>query len=204
MSFSFQASPSLFASALERSPATVSPPWIISLASRLVIHFNKLPAESLQDPPSVEMSQIRFVTVLKSSSASPLPSSSRGGESAPVVVVKIQESGVGDVALVARPEPIPAASATAVAVAVAPVKPYSPVKRKRKRGIETGVIPGSDEEEEEEEEEEEDEEEEKEREKVHTWEPALSGDGVGAAAQPPVEKDEQVDFAQAAAEGGES
>jgi hypothetical protein len=144
---------------LEILLVTGSPAWITSLTSRLIIHFDKIPLGSLQDPSSIQVSQIRFVTVLKSSGIY------RDRESAPpVVLVRLQGSGIGDVKLIC-PSSLPA-----------PVKPCSPVKRKRKRGLAAGVIPGSDEDEDDEE--------------VYSWESGPEDDGLGVSVGYPMGKDE--------------
>jgi len=88
------------------------------------------------------------------------------------VLLQIQETGVNDVKLVSEASP-----------AVAAVKAYEPRRKKRKRGPEAGVIPGSDEEGDELEEDEEDEE--GSAGEMYQWEEGAEDDGMGAAIKSP-------------------
>jgi len=70
------------------------------------------------------------VTILKADGVLHAPDSSP-----PVVLLQIQETGVGDIELVSE-----------VSLAAAEVKAYGPGRKKRKRGPEAGLILTSDEE----------------------------------------------------------
>ncbi|KAG0644690.1 hypothetical protein HOY80DRAFT_939164 [Tuber brumale] len=109
------------------TPSLCSPAWITSLNSRLLIHYNKTSPSLLADPDDTLVSQIRYVTILKSNGVL--------NSSGSVTLLKIQETGVDDVKLVSESSPVAPA-----------MKPYGPTRKKRKRGLEAETIPGSDEE----------------------------------------------------------
>lgn len=171
-------------------PAMASPLWVLGLTTRLLVHRNDISPSALSDPSSTPISQIRFVTVLKMNGTA--HGTETTTKDAPVVVLQIQDQGIDDVGLtrksknmtppastpvsVSAPEPtatltlrentFPAAPITPMRLpALSPLGPRerSPVRKKRKLGLEAGVIAGSDEEDSDEE-----------------WESGLDDDGLGA------------------------
>ena len=130
----------------------------------LLIHYNKTSPSLLANPDDTPVSQIRYVTILKSNGVLHGSDSSR-----PVVLLQIQETGVNGVELVSEASP-----------AAAAVKAYEPRRKKRKRGPEAGVIPGSDEEGDESEE-----DEEGLAGEMYQWEEGAEDDGMGAAIKSP-------------------
>ncbi|CUS09131.1 unnamed protein product [Tuber aestivum] len=142
------------------TPTTGSPTWITSLNSRLLIHYNKTSPSLLANPDDSLVSQIRYVTILKSNGV--LHSSD---SSWPVKLLQIQETGVDDVRLISEASP------------AAPVMGAYTRRKKRKRGLEAGVIPGSDEEGDGESEEN---EEAGLAGDMYQWEEGAGGDDVGA------------------------
>src|SRR5688500_15107023 len=129
-----------------------SPAWVTSLTNRLIIHFSKTPIESLQDSDLTPASQIRYVRVVKSSDVA-----SEGDNGTTLaILLQIQETGIKDVIL---------ASSSSSSLPT-PAKPYLLAKRKRKRDIEAGILPGGDEEDEEGEE----------GEEMYSWEPGVKDD----------------------------
>ncbi|RPA90082.1 P-loop containing nucleoside triphosphate hydrolase protein [Choiromyces venosus 120613-1] len=142
-----------------------SPIWATSLNSRLLIHYNKTSPSILANPDDTPVSQVRYVTILKSNGA-------EAALSRPAVLLQIQETGVSDVKLVSEAAP-----------AAASLKTYEPRRQKRKRGLEAGVIPGSDEEDGDESEV--GGEEEEPAEEMYQWEEGTEDDGMGAAIKSP-------------------
>lgn len=181
-------------------PAMASPLWALGLTSRLLVHRNDISPSALSDPSSTPISQIRFITVLKTNGIA--HGTETTTKDAPVVAIQIQDEGIDDVGLVKKSKnmtppasapasvsaPAPAATITLRAntfppspmipttpmrsPALSPLGPSggSPVRRKRKRGLEAGEIAGSDEEDSDEE-----------------WESGLDDDGLGAELPTPGE-----------------
>lgn len=173
-------------------PAVASPLWGLGLTFRLVIHRNDISPSALSDPSSTPISQIRLVTVLKANgithdaenttkNAPIVVLQIKNGGIDDVELVRRSRNGTPPASAPARVStPTPAVTATLRAdtfppSSVAPTTPIrlpalsplgsrerSPVRKKRKLGLEAGVIAGSDGEDSDEE-----------------WESGLDDDGLG-------------------------
>lgn len=181
-------------------PAMASPLWVLGLTSRLLVHRNDISPSALSDPSSTPISQIRFVTVLKANGIAHSIETTTKDTPVVVIQIQdegINDVGLVEKSKNTAPPasapasvsaPAPAATITLRAntfppspvipttpmksPALSPLGPRerSPVCKKRKRGLEAGVIAGSDEEDSDEE-----------------WEGGLDDDGLGAELPTPGE-----------------
>lgn len=181
-------------------PAMASPLWALGLTSRLLVHRNDISPSALSDPSSTPISQIRFVTVLKANGIAHGTETTTKDAPVVVIQIQDEGiNDVGLVkksknttppasapASVSAPTPATTITLRAYTFPPSPVIPTtpikspalsplgprerSPVRKKRKRGLEAGVIAGSDEEDSDEE-----------------WEGGLDDDGLGVELPTPGE-----------------
>lgn len=181
-------------------PAMASPLWVLGLTSRLLVHRNDISPSALSDSSSTPISQIRFVTVLKANGIAHGTETTTKDAPVVVIQIQdegINDVGLVKESKNTTPPasapasvsaPAPAATITLRAYtfppspvipttpmkspALSPLGPreISPVRKKRKRGLEAGVIAGSDEEDSDEE-----------------WEGGLDDDGLGVELPTPGE-----------------
>lgn len=155
-------------------PAVASPLWGLGLTSRLVIHRNDISPSALSDPSSTPISQIRFVIVLKANGITHDAENTTKNAPIVVLQIQdggiddvgLVRRGRNETPPASAPASVstsaPAVTATLRAntfppSSVAPTTPMrlpalsppgsretSPVRKKRKLGLEAGVIAGSD------------------------------------------------------------